>query len=112
MDMSSHVETCFACAKACEECVTACIDMRDTDSKGHDMTACIRLSRDCADLCTLCGRLTARGSQFMQSFMQVCADACDACAAECEKHADHMAHCKACADACRKCADECRSMMA
>ena len=111
MDMSAHVQTTFDCAKACEECATACIQMGDADSQGHDMTLCIMLSRDCADISTLCGRLTARGSQFVQSFMRVCAEACDACATECEKHADHMAHCKACAEACRKCAEECRSMM-
>lgn len=111
MDMSAHVQTTSDCAKACEECATACIQMGDADARGHDMTLCITLTRDCADIATLCGRLTARGSQFMQSFMNVCAEACEACATECEKHADHMAHCKACAEACRKCADECRSMM-
>ncbi len=111
MDMSAHVQTTFDCVKAAEECATACINMGDTDSKGHDMTACIKLTRDVADIAGLCGRLCARDSQFMKSYMRVCAEACDACATECEKHADHMDHCKACAEACRKCADECRSMM-
>ena len=108
----THADTCFDCAEACEYCATACLEMHDTDSKGHDMTACIKLCRDCADICTLCGRLTARGSQFMKSFMVVCAEVCEACAAECEKHAGHIAHCKTCAEACRKCAEECRSMAA
>ncbi len=112
MMMNKHVETCFDCARACEACVTACLNMGDRDAKGHDMTACIQLCRDCADICTLCARLTVRGSQSMASFMTVCAEACEACAAECEKHADHNEHCKACAEACRRCAAECRQMAA
>ncbi len=105
-----HADTCFECAEACERCVTANLDMGDQDSKHHDMTACIKLCRDCADICTLCGRLEARGSQFMKQYMQLCADVCEACATECEKHADHHAHCKVCAEACRRCAAECREM--
>ena len=62
----SHADTCFECAEACERCVTACIEMGDQDSKHHDMTLCVKLCRDCADICTLCGRLEARGSQFMK----------------------------------------------
>ncbi|GAB3496891.1 hypothetical protein GCM10027341_16350 [Spirosoma knui] len=86
--------------------------MHDEDSRHHDMTECIRLCRDCADICTLCGRLEARGSEFMRDFMALCAEVCEACAEECAKHADHHAHCKACAEACRKCAEECRHMSA
>ncbi len=108
----SHTDTCFECAEACERCVTACILSHDEDSKHHDLTLCIQLCRDCADICTLCGRLEARSSQFMKSYMRVCIEACEACATECEKHADHFAHCKACAETCRKCAEECRSMVA
>lgn len=110
MMQHNHTDTCFECAEACERCATACLELANADSKGLDMTACIKLCRDCADICTLCGRLEARGSKFMGQFMQLCADACDACAVECEKHADHMVHCKACAEACRKCAQECRQM--
>jgi hypothetical protein len=46
----------------------------------------------------------------MKQYMQLCADVCEACAAECGKHADHHAHCKACAEACSRCAAECREM--
>lgn len=41
----------------------------------------------------------------------MCADACDACAMECEKHASKMEECKMCPEACRACAKECRNMM-
>jgi Domain of Unknown Function (DUF326) len=108
----SHPTTCFDCVEACERCATACLMMGDRDSKQHDLTHCVRLCRDCADICTLCGRLDARGSEFSRQYMLLCADVCDACAIECEKHADHLAHCKACAEACRKCAKECREMAA
>ena len=61
MTATQHADTCFDCAKACEACVTACLEMGEKDSKGHDLTACIKLCRDCADICTLCARLECTG---------------------------------------------------
>ncbi|HDR9360290.1 TPA: four-helix bundle copper-binding protein, partial [Burkholderia vietnamiensis] len=37
-----------------------------------------------------------------------CAQACDACAAECGRHAHE--HCRRCAQACEACAAMCRAM--
>ena len=106
----THADTCFACVEACERCLTACLEMGASDGKGHDMTACMKLCRDCADFCMMCGRLDARGSAFSMQFMALCADVCDACAAECGKHAAHHTHCRVCVEACRACAAECRQM--
>jgi hypothetical protein len=33
---------------------------------------------------------------------------CEACAAECDKHAEHTDCCKSCAEACRRCAEACK----
>ena len=41
----------------------------------------------------------SRGSKFSAYLCQVFAEVCEACAAECQKHAA-MAHCKNCAEAC------------
>lgn len=75
------------------------------------MTLCIKLwlCRDCADLCALCTQFMFRNSEFHAHLCGVCAEACDRCAAECEKH-DHDEHCKRCAAACLRCAESCRQM--
>lgn len=72
------------------------------------MAECIRLDKDCAEICWTAAGMMSRGSQFAQDICRICAEICEACAAECGKHkADH---CQQCAEACRKCAEECRRM--
>ena len=102
------IEACVACLVACEMCSDACL----TESDNAMLVACIRLDRDCAEVCSAAVRMMARGGPLTAIMCGACADACDACAAECEKHAAHHEHCRICADACRKCADACRKMQA
>ncbi|MBC7488117.1 MAG: four-helix bundle copper-binding protein [Cytophagaceae bacterium] len=99
------IEACLACAVECEQCATACLNEQDVSK----MAKCILIDRDCADICFTTAKLLARDSQHGQHLMAECAEVCEACAAECDKHA-HMEHCKVCAEACRACAEECRSM--
>lgn len=82
----------------------ACLSERDVAA----MAECIRLDHDCAELCRLAVGLMSRGSRFSVEACRLCAEICDACAQECERH--DFDHCRACAQACRKCADECRRM--
>lgn len=72
------------------------------------MVACIKLCRDCADVCGLCTQFMARDSDHAANACSLCAKICQACADECAKH--KMDHCKACAAICQKCADECKKM--
>ncbi len=72
------------------------------------MVACIKLCRDCADVCGLCTQFMARDSDHVANACSLCAKICQACADECAKH--KMDHCKACAAICQKCADECKKM--
>ncbi|WP_310586735.1 four-helix bundle copper-binding protein [Telluribacter sp. SYSU D00476] len=74
------------------------------------MVDCIRLDRDCANICFTAVELMANNSPFAAQLCDLCAQICDACADECEKHdADH---CHRCAEVCRRCAEECRRMAA
>ncbi len=91
------------CLAVCEQCATACLSEQDVQM----MVSCIRLDRDCADLCALTARFVARDSAHAAHLLTLCADICQACAAECGKHA-HMAHCKDCAAACLRCEQACR----
>ena len=95
------IDACLACLVESEKCATMCGTM-----PGHE--ACVKICRDCADICALFARLCARDSQFSDALCALCVKCCEACAAECGKHADHTECCKACAEACRKCAEACK----
>ena len=101
----SCIDACLECAMECEHCSTACLQEDDVKM----MAKCIQLERDCIDICITTAKLLARGSQHGMHLMAECAEICDACADECEKHS-HMEHCQKCAEVCRACAEECRSM--
>lgn len=101
----SCIATCSDCAIECSKCINSCL--HETDIKM--LVLCIKLNQDCADICHLAVKLMARDSGFAKMICGICAEVCNACAAECEKHS-HMEHCKNCAETCRKCAEECSKM--
>lgn len=88
------IEVCLACMVECEKCIESCLTM-----KGHE--ECVRLCRDCADLCDLYARFSARNSQFASLIWDVCLKSCEACLNECNKHDSEC--CKKCAAACERC---------
>ena len=107
--MGGVIRRCLECVQVCEQCAVACIDGASTD-----MTRCAKLCLDVAELSRSCATLCSRDSEFTAGLARVCADACEACAAECEKGCaegcaidDVM---RRCAEACRRCAETCRQM--
>lgn len=102
--LGDAVHHAMYCAKMCLSCADACA------AEAIDMRQCIRLCSDCADVCEATARIAARrtGSNdaIVREMLMLCASACDACAAECERH-DHE-HCRLCAQMCRECAEDCR----
>ena len=92
------------CVAECNHCATACLTEEDVKM----FERCIRLDLDCVDICLLSISFVTRGSEHAQHILNECAEICEACAAECQKH-EHMDHCKKCADACRICAEACKS---
>ena len=101
----SCIEACNECATTCSHCATSCLHESDVKNLAH----CVQLDLECAAICRSAAELMSLGSSYAQKLCAICADICDACAAECEKHS-HLEHCKACAEACKRCAEECRSM--
>ncbi|MFC4426671.1 four-helix bundle copper-binding protein [Deinococcus navajonensis] len=106
--MQECLDACLRCLKACENCAAACL----TEPEIAGLRSCIRLDRDCADVCALTAQLLMRGSDLHPDACLLCAVACARCAAECEKHARHHEHCRVCAEACRACETICRQMAA
>lgn len=92
------------CSTECNYCYNECLNEKDVSM----MAACIKLDRDCAEICQLTASMLARGSEHGLHLLKECAEICNACADECEKHDNE--HCKHCAEVCRKCAEACISI--
>lgn len=99
------VESLQKCVTACEYCADACLDEDNVSS----MVDCIRIDRNCADICSTSLRLLIRNSNRAKSVVEICQGICAECAEECEKH-DHE-HCQECARACRRCEEQCREYL-
>ena len=89
------------CITACETCSVLCFQEENIKI----MERCIRLDRDCADICALTAKFVARDSEFANDLLQYCINACRACEEECRKH-EHD-HCQKCAEKCKECYEAC-----
>lgn len=98
------IDICLDCAQVCEFCVTSCLNEADP----KEMAYCIKLDRDCADICILSAQFMARDSIFSKRLCLICAQICRACGEECAKFS--QIHCQNCADICNDCATECEKM--
>jgi hypothetical protein len=102
------VQQCVTCELACTSCADACL----AEDHVQELTRCIRLNLDCADVCDATGRVLTRQTSpeptLTRSMLEACAQACRVCAEECERH-DHE-HCRVCADACRRCEQACEDL--
>jgi len=101
------IEVLANCAAECNHCATACLEEKDVSM----LTRCIKLDLDCGEICTLAISFVSRGSEHAAHVLHECAEICEACGEECEKHS-HMEHCKRCAEVCRSCAEACHSGVA
>ncbi len=99
------LDTLMKCITACETCADACLDEVNVDH----MKGCIRMDRDCADICTITARFIARNSMHAPMMLEQCIALCKACEDECRKH-EH-AHCLKCADACHECHQRCAAYL-
>ena len=104
------IEACYECAAVCATCADACL----AEDEVSELTQCIRLNLDCADVCEVTARLIARPSRrdapALAHLLSACEAICRACADECERHGRHMEHCRVCAESCRAFEEACREM--
>lgn len=101
------IEACFDCEQACIACADACLG----EPSVGQLTQCIRLNMDCADVChaggALASRRTGSNELTLRTMLEACALACRTCGDECERHAQEHEHCAICAEACRDCEQLC-----
>ncbi len=105
------IDACADCAQSCTQCADDCLAEVDV----AELTKCIRLNLDCADICSTTGRVLARQTApdwgAVASMLRTCDEACQACGDECETHAARMEHCRVCASECLRCAEACRQLL-
>jgi uncharacterized membrane protein len=106
-----------AAIDAVSDCAQACVADTGADLSEHDlaeMVTCIRLCLNCADVCTatagVISRPAACDADVARPLLQACVAICRSCGDECERHAQHHAHCRVCAEACRRCEQACRDL--
>ena len=97
------IDACLNCAALCNYCASSCLQEKEVDRLTH----CIQLDIECAAVCYTAAQLMSLGSSQAEKYCQICADFCNECAGECEKHAKRMKHCRECAEACRICEELC-----
>ena len=99
------LKACESCIEACENCARECLNEASTE-----MAECIRLNRDCADICALLVRFILRNSPIVGHLANVCLEVCQECGDECGSH-EHMEHCRICSEACYLCAETCAQII-
>jgi len=90
----------YLCEAACNRCYNECLKEKDKSS----LEICMMLTRDCEDICSITANVMARNSSSTELFLKLCAEICEQCAAECEKHS-HLKNSIACAEQCNACVD-------
>ena len=107
------IEACSDCTESCTQCADDCLG----EEIVQELTTCIRLNLDCADICATTGRVVSRrtgyDAEVTSAMLRACIQACGSCADECEIHAAHgMEHCRVCAAECRGCEQACQELLA
>lgn len=103
--MRECIENCQTCHEVCLEMVPHCLEMGGRHAEPEH----IRLLLDCAEICQTSANFMLRGSDFHPQTCGVCAEICEACAADCETFTDDP-EMQRCAEICRTCAASCREM--
>ncbi|MFD0775448.1 four-helix bundle copper-binding protein [Streptomonospora algeriensis] len=110
--LKTTVERLTACSQSCTACADACLG----ESGVADLVACVRLNLDCADICSAAERVLTRRTEadpeLHRGLLETAILYTQACARECERHADEHEHCRLCADRCRLAEDACRQILA
>jgi hypothetical protein len=103
MENQKMIDSLYFCAAQCVHCYNGC--QMEKGNTGLD--GCMKINKDCEDICRLTAQVLERNSENASSFLKLCGEICEKCADECEKHKDKE-QCVKCAEACRKCAAFCQ----
>lgn len=104
-EMQMCIQNCMQCHQVCEQMIRHCLE------KGgrHAESSHIRILQGCAQICAVSADFMIRQSTLHPRTCAVCAEACLACAADCERMSEDQMM-QMCAEICRRCADSCQKM--
>ena len=103
--MADCIADCRECATSCLETARHCLEIGGQHAAAEHITALL----DCAALCTASADALSRSSSLHPRVCEVCAEACERSATECERFPDDDIM-RACAEVCRRTAQSCRAM--
>jgi hypothetical protein len=111
MDMAMMQE----CIEACSAASMAATMCADSDT-GMDMARCSSMCMNTMDVATTMMRMMMRPMGYdmtsMRAMLMACVEMGKACSAECMMHADMDEHCRMCAKACDAMVAACEKVMA
>jgi Cys-rich four helix bundle protein (predicted Tat secretion target) len=96
------------CVKAGLVCMDHCF--QSFASGDTSLAACAREVDQMLSTCGTLAKLASVKSSYLPAMAKVALGVCQDCEAECRKHEDKHAACKACAEACAACAAECKKV--
>ncbi|TDQ42769.1 four-helix bundle copper-binding protein [Aureibacillus halotolerans] len=99
-------QACIDTLRASNECYDACL----LETNPAELKECIRLTRECADMCAFAAQAISRKSPYVEQICALCAQICEACGHACGPHQHD--YCQRCAKQCFQCAEACRAIFA
>jgi len=110
--LAATIDALSDCAQACTACADGCL----SEKMVAELTKCIRMCLDSADVCTATLRVVSRQTDYdanlTRAVLEACVATCRSCGDECERHAQIHEHCRVCAEACRRCEQACKDLLA
>jgi uncharacterized membrane protein len=110
-DVAAAIDACLTCEQTC----TSCADSDLAEKDVAEMSRCIALCVECAEVCGLVARSLSRPARWdppvIHRLLQACVGTCTNSADECARHAEHHRHCAICAQACRACLRACSNLL-
>lgn len=99
------IATALDCVRTGDACQAHCFDALVAGDLS--LAACAKTVDEVIAVCGTLAKLASHNSPNLAAYAKAAALVCKTCEAECRKHADKHATCKACAEACVACAEEC-----
>jgi hypothetical protein len=110
-EVAAAIDACLSCVQSC----TSCSDADLAEDNVADMTTCIALCLNCADVCDVTARALSRAAHWdlfvVRRLLQACVRSCTNSADECHRHAPHHRHCAICEQVCRACIEACTALL-
>lgn len=110
MDMTVMQE-CMEAGSACAAACTMCADSMMGESESVARSMCATMADLAGTMMRAMMRPTGMHAESMMAMHLATMTMANACAAECQKHADRSEDARMCAEACRQCAEASRKTM-